>query len=134
MEETLKLARFLATQKHTPFEIGVSDCNIFTAQWVDTVKNTKITEDIQHKYGTLKEMLRFAKVKKIRKELEKAGYSVVEDQPTTGDILIRKDKTGFYHSAIVLHGFAYTMDKDKDLCKAHIHDVMLPGTQVWRTE
>lgn len=129
----IQLGKFIATHRHTPFEYGQNDCNVFISKWVDTVKDTDITNTIVGNYNNVRGMLRFSKVKKIKKELEKAGYSQVKDSPTTGDILIRKDPAGFYHSAIVMHGFAYTMDKDKDLCKAHLHDIMLPGTEIWRT-
>ena len=133
METSLKLAKYLAEYRHKPFVYGDYDCNIFASEWVDQVKNTQITAGIRGQYSTVREMLRFAKVKKIKKELEKAGYNPVNDNPTTGDILIRKDRSGFYHSAIVMHGFAYTMDKDQGLAKADLNTVMLPGTEIWRT-
>lgn len=133
MESKLDLAKFISEYRHKPFVYGDYDCNIFTSEWVDRVKDTDITSGIRGQYSSVKEMLRFAKVKKIKKELEKAGYNPVEDEPTTGDILIRKDKSGFYHSAIVMYGFAYTMDKDQGLAKASLNTVMLPGTEIWRT-
>ena len=131
--EAIDLGRFISEYRHKKFAYGQTDCNIFASEWVDRVKNTDITSSIVGNYDSVRGMLRFSKVKKIKKELEKAGYSQVKDTPVTGDILIRKDPAGFYHSAIVMHGCAYTMDKDKDLVKAQIQHVMLPGTEIWRT-
>ncbi len=131
--ESLKLAHFISEYRHKPFVYGDYDCNIFTSEWVDRVKDTDITSGIRGQYSSVREMLRFAKVKKIKKELEKAGYNPVDDTPTTGDILIRKDRSGFYHSAIVMHGFAYTMDQECGLAKADLNSIMLPGTEIWRT-
>ena len=131
----LKLGRFISERRLDTFAWGINDCNTFTAQWVDRCKNTDITSDIQYKYSTVKEMLRFSKVKKMKHELSKAGYAVVSGTPTTGDILIRKDDKGFYHSAIVMHGYAYTMDVEKDLVKADVGKIMQasPETEIWRT-
>lgn len=129
----LKLGQYIAEYRHKDFAWGKADCNTFIADWVDRTANPGVASEVIGQYSTVKEMLRFAKVKKIKKELEKAGYNPVNDAPTTGDILIRKDKSGFYHSAIVMHGFAYTMDQECGLAKADLNSIMLPGTEIWRT-
>lgn len=129
----IELGKFISEYRHKKFEYGNYDCNIFTSEWVDRNCGTDITNTIRGQYNTVRQMLRFAKIKKIRKELEKAGYLQVNGDITTGDILIKRDKSGFYHSAIALHGYAYTMDVDKDLSKISVgHFAQDPEVEIWR--
>jgi hypothetical protein len=128
----IKLGRYIASKKFDDYELGVSDCNTFTAGWIDELLDTDIESEITGKYNNVRSMLRFAKVKKIRKELEKAGYSRVFEQPTTGDILIRRDPAGFYVSCIVLGDAAVTMHEDLGLAQFKLVDIDLESFEVWR--
>ena len=132
METSLKLGKYIAEYRHKPFEWGQADCNTFIADWVDRTTNPGVAKEVIGQYSTVKEMLRFAKVKKIKKELAKAGYAQVTGDAQTGDILLQKDKTGFYHSAIVMHGYCYTMNEELGLVKVDLNKQMQVIDEIWR--
>jgi hypothetical protein len=132
METSLKLGQYIAEYKNKDFKWGQADCNTFIADWVDRTANPGIANEVIGHYSTVKEMLRFAKVKKIKKELEKAGYELVTGNPKTGDILLQKDKTGFYHSSIVMHGYCYTMNEEHGLVKVDLKKQMTVIDEIWR--
>ena len=135
-QHLLKLGLYLSTLRHTKYEWGQSDCNLFVADWVDQINNTQTAADIRHKYSDAVSAVRFARrYTPAPVWLSDQGYQQcmcdAHHEFLSGDVLLQK--TGEYYTAwIVLMSYAYSMAYPTGLVAQHAHQ--LTNYTHWRNK
>ena len=121
----LKLGLYLSRLRHAEYVWGETDCNLFVADWVDSVYNTSTALEIRHKYTDAVSAVRFArKYTPAPVWLTAQGYTqhhtTTQTQFCSGDILLQHQNK-YYAAWLVLMGLAYSMTPEAGLVAVPAH-------------
>ena len=121
----LKLGLYLSKLRHAEYVWGQTDCNLFVADWVDTIYNTNTAGEIRGKYSDAVSAVRFARhYTQAPDWLADQGYTQCDctdaHQYESGDILLQHPGA-YYVAWIVLMGMAYSMTAESGLVAVPAH-------------
>lgn len=132
MEASLKLGRYLAEHRHTPFELGIMDCCLFATRWIDYSQDKNTTDKYSGTYTTTEELQDAFKNAKVKQYLVDNGYQQVDCKKTealNGDILL-VDELDHGSAWLVLNNKIHTMTP-RGLIRVTIGRLQQPYT-IWR--
>lgn len=127
---TLRLAQWLAKQKHKKFQWGKNDCCTMVLAAHDHMYRTNTLSIAYDKYNTAKGAYKFARELGIQDYARKIGYRQVELPPQDGDLIMVEHKLGYYLH-IVLNECIYSMDPQVGMVKAKLNTLTDTYT-LWR--
>ena len=122
-QEKLLLAQYLSEIRFKKYSLGEFDCVLFVADWIDRLTGVNWTKDINGKYASKRDMLKFAKKYSLEEfKVNNPGYKEIsrDEMPLAGDIWWNYNGTNFV-GFIIFQGLAWTVTADNDLFK-HLPD------------